>query len=671
MKIRQKILLNILVSKSVININELADDFAVSNRTIRNDYKIIKDYLDSLLKKSCMDLCNNAIKLLLTDDELETILKSIDVCDYYLYKLSFSERKKIILSELLYNSDYITIETLAEKMYVSRGTINKDLVQVKNWCDKNSVEILFKKAKGIKIIVNEKRRRSIIAKLIRDSNDSNNSESMNNEIDICKKFFKYVDLIKVKDLVANAENEYQLILSDAVFEALTIHIGLSIERNMEHMNVNLDNDIARIEKSSIEYQMSAYIVSKIEATFGVKLPETEIYYIALHIMGKAILEGSERLNDKWLDIQIITTNLIKKISDFTGYKFENDIRLNEGLYYHMLTTLFKLINNDEEYKNPFKEQMINEYPQIYKAVQANIDELENYGKVKLSNDEIAYIILHFAASVERNKQKPKNRQARVIILCSTGIGTSRMVQSRVLQCFKLNIVKVLALHQLKQLLAYENADFIISTVPVKAEIPAIQVSPLINEKEIQKVSDLLIDLGFSNYFNEIPDSNREGSKELMLSDVLREEYISLGDHSKTWEEAVEHSGEILLENDVITRDYIKATIKNVQETGPYIVITKGVAIPHASNKLGVGKTAISLVRLNEGVNFGNALNDPVRYVFMLATTDASSHLKALSELVTLLTEEEFYHTIDSAISAREIVDYIKRFEENEEREDVQ
>ena len=52
MKIRQKILLNILVSKSIININELADDFAVSSRTIRNDYKIVKDYLDGLLKKT-------------------------------------------------------------------------------------------------------------------------------------------------------------------------------------------------------------------------------------------------------------------------------------------------------------------------------------------------------------------------------------------------------------------------------------------------------------------------------------------------------------------------------------------------------------------------------------------------------------------------------------------
>lgn len=714
MKIRQKILLNIIISKKIININQLADDFAVSSRTIRNDYKIIKEYLNNLLKKSCLDLYNNNISLLLKDDELEFINRSINSCDYYLYKLSSFEREMIILSELIYNNEYVTIETLAEKMYVSRGTINKDLVQVKNWCNKNSVEILFKQANGLKINVNEKKRRSIIAKLIRESNELNNSESLNHEIDICKRFFKKVDLTKVKDLVVDAENKYELVLSDVVFEALTIHIGLSIERNLEHINVNFDNDVLKIEKHSIEYKMSAYIVSKIEAIFNVKMPENEIYYIALHILGKVRLEKAEEPKDEWLNIQIITTKLIKKIGDYTGCKFENDIRLYDGLYNHLLAALFRLRNN-ADIENPFKDQMINDYPDIYRAVKANIDELQHFGKINLSDDEIAYIILHFAASIERNKQKSEKRIPRVIILCSTGIGTARMVESRVLQCFKLNIVKVLALHQLKKLVAYENADFIISTVPVKAEIPVIQVSPLINEKEIQKISDLLIDLGFSNYFNEISndfkrntlarqvmsllemypsekelknnleqllnnqkesmalqhdEKDRKGSMVLMLSDVLKEEYISLEDNSKTWEDAVQHAGIKLLENDVITRDYINATIKNVQETGPYIVITKGVAIPHASNELGVSKTAISLVRLNDGINFGNEQNDPVRYVFMLATINASSHLQALSELVTLLAEPEFYQIIDSAVSAKEIGDYIKKFEENEKGEGV-
>lgn len=713
MKIRQKILLNIIISKKVMSINEIANDFAVSSRTIRNDYKVIKEYLNNLLKKPSLDLYNNNIMLLLNDKDLETIYSSIDSYNYYMYKLSSFEREMIILSELIYNDDYVTIETLANKMYVSRGTINKDLIQVKNWCKKNSVQILSKKANGIKIDANEKKKRSIIAKLIRDSNDLYNSESLNREIDICRKFFKYVDLTEVKNIVVDAENRYELVLSDVIFEALTIHIALSIERNLEHINVNFENDSLVIDKNSIGYKMSAYIVSKIEEVFNVKMPENEINYIALHIFGKVRLEKPEESNDEWLNVQIITTKLIMDIGDCTNYKFENDVRLNDGLFNHLSAVLVRLRNNGET-ENPFKDQMIRDYPNIYKAIKDNIDEFQNFGKVKLSDNEIAYIILHFAASIERTKQTTEKRLARVLIICSTGIGTARMVESRVLQYFDINIVKVLALHQLKQLIDYENADFIISTVFVKAEIPVIYVSPLINEKEIQLISDLLMNLGFNNYFKEnynnlkygkfarkvmnllkgytsedefksnleellknqmdnnlhYIEKGMKGNVVLMLSDVLKEEYISLNEDSETWEKAVECAGAKLLKNNIITREYIDETIRNVKEIGPYIVITKGVAIPHASNKLGVSATAISLLRLNHGVNFGNKQNDPVKYIFMLATVNASSHIKALSELTTLLSEKEFYQIIDSAISPKEIVDYIKKFEESEIREEV-
>lgn len=714
MKVRQKILLNVIILKKTININELANDFAVSTRTIRNDYKIIKDYLDELLNKNSLELYNNNISLLLNDNEMAKIRKSLNSGDYYLYKLSSSEREMITLSELIYNNDYVTIDALAEKMYVSRGTIIKDLIKVKEWCNRNSVQVLSKKANGLKINVNEKKRRSIIAKLIRDSNELNKSESLSNEINICRKFFKNVDLLKVKDLVMDAENKYEIVLSDIDFEALTIHIALSIERSLENINVNLDNDFIKIEKNSIEYQMSTYIVSQINNIFHVKMPENEIYFIALHILGKVNLENIEEYNEKWLDLQITTIKLIREVSEYIGYDLEGDIKLYDGLYNHLSAAILRLKNNGE-IQNPFKEQMLHDYPDIYDALHDILDELQNFNKITFSDDEKAYIILHFAASIERNKYKIKERMPRVIIVCSTGIGTARIVESRVMQYFKLNIVKVVALHQLRTSLMYESVDFIISTVPINAEIPVIQVSPIITELEIKKINDLLIGLGFNNYINETSSvytgnnlavqvkklleicssekdlknsleqllkinegnmvlqfdkSDRKGSRVLMLSDTLREEYICLEDNSITWEEAIEHAGERLLNNNVITSEYIKTTIKNVKETGPYIVITKGVAIPHASNELGVNKTAISLLRLNKGINFGNEQNDPVKYVFMLATTSPSSHLKALSELVTLLSKEDFYKVIDSAISPKEVVDYIKKFEKKDKGEGV-
>ena len=145
----------------------------------------------------------------------------------------------------------------------------------------------------------------------------------------------------------------------------------------------------------------------------------------------------------------------------------------------------------------------------------------------------------------------------------------------------------------------------------------------------------------------------------MLSDVLKKEYIKLNAECNDWIEAVRIAGEVLKENEVITEEYIEAAIQSVKEMGPYIVITKGVALPHATNKVGVNKTGISLITLKNPVEFGNKDNDPVYYIFMLATTDMESHLSALSNLSELLGKPDFYDVMKNAQDSQSVIDYIK------------
>lgn len=145
----------------------------------------------------------------------------------------------------------------------------------------------------------------------------------------------------------------------------------------------------------------------------------------------------------------------------------------------------------------------------------------------------------------------------------------------------------------------------------------------------------------------------------MLSDVLKQEYIKLNVECKDWIEAVKTAGNILIQNQVITNEYVEEAIKGVKELGPYIVITKGVALPHATNKVGVNKTGISLITLKNPVEFGNPDNDPVYYIFMLATTDMESHLSALSNLSELLGKQEFYEVMKKAENPSSVIEYIK------------
>lgn len=149
----------------------------------------------------------------------------------------------------------------------------------------------------------------------------------------------------------------------------------------------------------------------------------------------------------------------------------------------------------------------------------------------------------------------------------------------------------------------------------------------------------------------------------MLSNLINESLIRLKISAENWEDAVRKSASALLENNKITSSYIDAMINTAKETGPYIVITKHVALPHARPEAGAKEIAIGISTLEHPIEFGNKDNDPVKYVFSLSATGNDSHLQAMAELAMLLEKEEFYDVLDKAETPEEIMNYIKAHEE--------
>jgi mannitol/fructose-specific phosphotransferase system IIA component (Ntr-type) len=145
----------------------------------------------------------------------------------------------------------------------------------------------------------------------------------------------------------------------------------------------------------------------------------------------------------------------------------------------------------------------------------------------------------------------------------------------------------------------------------------------------------------------------------MLSDLISESLIRLKVNAENWEDAVRKSASALLENDKITAPYVDAMISTAKEAGPYIVVTKHVALPHAKPEAGAKETAMGIAVLEHSIEFGNKGNDPVKYVFSLSAVDNESHLQAMAELLELLENQEFYSVLDKASSPEEIMSFIR------------
>ena len=83
----------------------------------------------------------------------------------------------------------------------------------------------------------------------------------------------------------------------------------------------------------------------------------------------------------------------------------------------------------------------------------------------------------------------------------------------------------------------------------------------------------------------------------MLKDILKAEYIKINEECQDWEDAIKHAGNILLENGIVTEEYIETVIESVKLFGPYVVVAKGIAIPHCLGSMGVNQNAITIITL--------------------------------------------------------------------------
>lgn len=146
----------------------------------------------------------------------------------------------------------------------------------------------------------------------------------------------------------------------------------------------------------------------------------------------------------------------------------------------------------------------------------------------------------------------------------------------------------------------------------------------------------------------------------MLKDLVNEKLIKLQIEADNWEDAIRKAAQPLVDEQKCKESYVDDIIKGVKEFGPYIVMTKHVALPHARPESGALSNAIGVATLKAPVEFGNKDNDPVKYLFCLCAKDNSEHLNALAELAGLFEDQEFFKLLDTTTDPKEVMAYISK-----------
>ncbi|MFN8605624.1 MAG: PTS sugar transporter subunit IIA [Romboutsia timonensis] len=535
-----KILLN---SVEPVSSLALSQEIGCSTKTIQNEIKEVNKEL-----KNCEIVSIRGIGYKIEGNLDDIDIKNSDLYDYD--RVEYIIKKIINISST--DKDTIKLEDLADSMYVSLSTVKNDLKEVKKILNEYNLKISSKHKQGICIEASEE---DIIKFIINYSNKVDNSLSikdfLNNNI--------IENLFSIKKILLDTLSYENMILTDNEFKNIVNYISIYLSRN----NTNQSDFIK-------EY------IKKYKNKKEKPISEDEQLLIR-----KAIKEFCRDLN--------IATSI----------NLSHDKIFEECLFNHICNLYKRADLGINQYEITAGEIKL-KYPFPFELGKIAKKTIEKNLNMEISEDEVENIALHIGGALERIDKRDEKKVYKTIIVCTSGVGTSMLIKSKLENIFKgkLEIIKVIPSY----LIDYINVldiDFVISTVEVNLEnVNVIKVSPMLTDKEIKLIEkyieteNVYIDLDIQNLF----------SSELFFKDIKAETRSQVID---------------IMSKKLVEKGYIDDTMRQSyfeRETIATTEIGNMVAIPHgAKGEVYENKVAIGILKEPISWEVGK-----VRLVIMLA-----------------------------------------------------
>lgn len=651
---RQKKILKILLNnKEFVSAEKIANELNLSTKTIYRELKIIEK--DIKLEKVKAKGTKLNISLEVLTELKEKVLNDKKILEKY----SVQERRMRILTYLLKISPKTTsIEKLSKTYYVSKTSIVNDLNYIKEKIKIYNLT-LEKGKKGSKITGNEKDIREALINLINLSTRLEEKEKViSDRIDeeTLKELtyqFKKENIYEIEKLLENAEKKLGYTLADSYYINILTHLLILLERIKNGVIKYDDKEIQNYEVSEQNmYNISKELSEKLLKNFDVKLPEEEIYFIYQYLVSSGIGNSKDEsdleLSQLMKQVKTQVKNIIKDIAKYFYKITKIDLRKNSKLYGSLILHIKALINRMEyeiKIKNLMYEEIKKEFPYMYEITNQIMNKIiEKYKMKKISKYEISYLTIYFQAILESRKIV-KN----VVIVCSSGFGTSYLLKNRIQKTFpELEVKDVLSVNDLKNNYNLDNVDLVISTIHLKdVNKPAVHVSSVLNEEDIKLLSSSFVVQDYEKNFFEVKKANEDKQvfkeNNLKLYKILTKDMIDLDLDFENKNQIFEEMAEVLYKNKIIkSKKRFLLEIEERELTGDTNLQNK-IAIPHVKSE-NVKREQIVIFRLKKEIAW-NSDNSKVKAVILVVSKERKikkelEELKMINRIMESLLEKE-------------------------------
>lgn len=496
----------LLDGSDMVTAGTIAEKLGVSSKTVSRELPkvelLLRSYGLELLRKT-------GAGIQITGDPSKIDLLRQDALNTETAAYTPQQRQIILAGQLLQATEPIKLFSLASMLKVTDGTVSHDLDKLESWLKQRGLLLVRRPGLGAYVKGSERDIRRALIEILYTNLDEERllqlfhdpEQGPHKGAGAAEQYLlKLVDKQMIHDLeqlVHEVESGLPHHLSDTAFIGLVVHLSLAIQRMRKKEDIHIDTTTLTALRKRREYRMAKELARRITAQFQTEVPEDEIGYITMHLMGARSFyrKGDDEVVSVMDNFHLVrmARSIMKCAQQETGRKLLDNKELFLGLVNHLGPSISRL-RMHMDIRNPLLEEMRSAYPELMELAGKAVKPMEQELGEALPEAEVAYIAMHLGAALAE-PHSASRQHVRVIVACQTGMGTSRMLAAGLKQAYDtIEIVDLVSALQVnREYVQHTEADFVISTVPIPwSPLPVVVTTPLLDQRDKARIDQELV-----------------------------------------------------------------------------------------------------------------------------------------------------------------------------------
>jgi transcriptional antiterminator len=493
-----RIIRRLLAEPGPESVEEVATALRLTTRVVRYNLPSIETYLRSgglrIVRRRGVGIWVDG-----DDDQRAALLSSLDD-EAGPQVLNIADRKLRALAALLDRApEPLHLADLEVELGTSRPTVRRDVRAAEPWLEQHHLHLQHLPGIGVVVRGSEIDVRKGLLALVLEAvppeilfdqatrADGTRAEDEGRRSDGVARFTAGLDLGTHRSILLDQLRE--LDDNEPMTIVATLYLAIVARRVAAGRNAEFESGQLRSLMDHPVAAPAARIAMAMEQRMRLSLGDADVAAITEFLLGFLDVGGRPAAGDDADAEQI--ARLVAAAARRLHPSLEDDDQLRRSLAEHMRRLRVRL-HYGLPVSNPLEQEVRERYPEVYQAASEIVDEVSPLGDAIVPPDEIGYLTMYLAGSLERNRLRPK---IRVTVVCPAGMATAWILVSRLLAVFpQVDVSRVVSKTAFERDPDAFPTDVVVSTVPLLDEddqVPSVVVSPLLHDRDIRRLSRLL------------------------------------------------------------------------------------------------------------------------------------------------------------------------------------